>query len=411
VSSLVRHAARTAFAAVLLLPLAVPLEAQRPARGTRPISTPGPATARIARLLSALADDSLEGRDTGSRGSAAAARIIAAQLREASVQPAGDAGYFQRVPITRLTPRPLRRATRAATRVQQRPILILHADFASYDTVAPANHLPTPPGNVVGVLPGRDRRLRDEAVVVSAHYDHIGIGQPVNGDSIYNGADDDASGTVAVLEIARLLGRERLAPRRTVIFLFATGEEVGALGTTWYVAHPVVPLEHTVANLNIEMVARPDSLAGGPGIAWLTGFERSTMGVTLREAGIPIVPDPRPEQNFFERSDNIAFARRGIPAHTLSSFNLHADYHTPDDEADRADPAHMAQVIAAAARAVRLLADGPAPRWATGGRPGEQTPRRPVGALTAAAPTGAPVLCPRAPVPPCPLSPRIPPPG
>jgi len=354
--------------AVCLLLYSAPVAAQRPARGTRPISTPGPAAARAAWLLGALADDSLEGCDTGSRGSAAAARIIASQLREAGIQPAGDAGYFQRVPITRFTPRPLRRATRAATRVQQRPILRLHADFASYDTVAPANYLPTQPVNVVGILPGRDPQLRSEAVVVSAHYDHLGIGRPVNGDSIYNGADDDASGTVAVLEIARLLGRQRLAPRRTVIFLFATGEEVGALGTTWYVAHPVVPLEHTVANLNVEMVARPDSLAGGPGKAWLTGFGRSTMGAMLREAGIPIVPDPRPEQNFFERSDNIAFARRGIPAHTLSSFNLHADYHTPDDEADRADPAHMAQVIAAAARAVHLLADGPAPRWTSGGR-------------------------------------------
>lgn len=336
------------------------------------------AAARVAWLLGVLADDSLEGRDTGSRGSAAAARIIAAQLREAGVQPAGDAGYFQRVPITRLTPRPLRRATRAETRVQQRPILILHADFASYDTVAPANHLPTPPVNVVGVLPGRDRRLRDEAVVISAHYDHVGIGQPVNGDSIYNGADDDASGTVAVLEIARLLARERPGPRRTVVFLLVTGEERGTLGTRWYIDHPVVPLERTVANLNLEMLARPDSLAGGAGKAWLTGFERSTMGAMLREAGIPIAPDPRPSQNFFERSDNIAFARRGIPAHTLSSFNLHADYHQPSDDVAHADPAHLAQTIAAAARAVRLLADGPAPEWVPGGRPGEQMPRRPV---------------------------------
>jgi Zn-dependent M28 family amino/carboxypeptidase len=91
------------------------------------------------------------------------------------------------------------------------------------------------------------------------------------------------------------------------------------------------------------------------------------------------VPDPRPEQNFFERSDNIAFARRGIPAHTLSSFNLHADYHRPSDDVAHADPSHLAQVIAAAARAVRLLADGPAPRWVPGGKPEDQTPRRPGG--------------------------------
>jgi hypothetical protein len=349
--------------AACLLLCSAPVAAQQPARGTRPISTPGPAAARAARLLGALADDSLEGRDTGSRGSAAAARLIAAELRAAGVRPAGDSGYFQRVPLGRVT---------VTVQGQPRRRVARLPDLAARDTLAAEHRLPFAAVNVVGVLPGRDHRLRDEAVVVSAHYDHVGIGRPVNGDSIYNGADDDASGAVAVLEIARLLGRQRLAPRRTVIFLFATGEEVGALGTTWYVAHPVVPLERTVANLNVEMVARPDSLAGGPGKAWLTGFGRSTMGAMLREAGIPIAPDPRPEQNFFERSDNIAFARRGIPAHTLSSFNLHADYHTPDDEADRADPAHMAQVIAAAARAVRLLADGPAPRWAPGGRPDAQ---------------------------------------
>jgi Zn-dependent M28 family amino/carboxypeptidase len=127
-----------------------------------------------------------------------------------------------------------------------------------------------------------------------------------------------------------------------------------------------VALARTVANLNLEMIARPDSLAGGPGKAWLTGYDRSTMGRVLREAGIPLVPDPRPEQHFFERSDNIAFARRGIPAHTISSYSLHPDYHQPSDEARFADPVHMAAVIAATSRAVRLLADGPAPQWAPG---------------------------------------------
>ena len=149
------------------------------------------------------------------------------------------------------------------------------------------------------------------------------------------------------------------------------------LGTRWYLDHPVVPLDHTVANFNVEMIGRPDSLAGGPGAVWLTGFERSTLGAMLREAGIPIIPDPRPDQHFFERSDNYAFARRGVVAHTLSTYNLHADYHRPSDEVRFIDPAHMAQVVSAAARAVRLLADGPAPQWTPGGKPGEQVPGRP----------------------------------
>jgi len=190
----------------------------------------------------------------------------------------------------------------------------------------------------------------------------------VNGDSVYNGADDDASGVVAVLEIAKALAAGP-APKRTVIFAATTGEEVGLLGTRWYLEHPVAPLKQMTANLEIEMIGRPDSLAGGAGRAWLTGFERSTMGSMFAAAGLPIGPDKRPDEQFFMRSDNIAFARAGIPAHTLSTFNLHSDYHRPSDEASRVDFAHMTEVIRAAAAATRLLADGPAPTWNPGGRP------------------------------------------
>jgi hypothetical protein len=117
------------------------------------------------------------------------------------------------------------------------------------------------------------------------------------------------------------------------------------------------------------VIGRPDSLAGGRGRAWLTGYERSTMGDALAASGVPIVPDPRPDQRFFYRSDNIAFAYLGIPAHTLSSFGLHTDYHQPTDDVSRVDFEHMTAVIEAAARAVRLLADGPRPDWHPGGRP------------------------------------------
>ncbi|MFL5577260.1 MAG: M20/M25/M40 family metallo-hydrolase [Gemmatimonadaceae bacterium] len=312
---------------------------------------------RVRGLLSALSDDSLEGRGTGTRGSARAARLIALRMREAGLEPGGDSGYFQRVPMAL-----------GATRRGTGPTLA--ASFAALDTVPAERRLAGV--NVVGVLRGSDPALRDEVVLVDAHYDHLGVGAPETragvADSIYNGADDDASGTVAVLEIARALGRGP-RPGRTVVFLATTGEEVGLLGTRWYIAHPVLPLERTVANLEIEMIGRPDSLAGGPGRGWLTGYGRSTMGDALAANGIPIVADPYPDQHFFERSDNIAFARRGIPAHTLSSYDLHADYHTPFDDAARADPAHMAGVISAATRAVRLLADGPKPEWKEGGRP------------------------------------------
>nr|MBP9898703.1 M28 family peptidase [Gemmatimonadales bacterium] len=126
-----------------------------------------------------------------------------------------------------------------------------------------------------------------------------------------------------------------------------------------------------------EMIGRPDSLAGGPGKAWLTGYERSTMGDMLKANGIAIVPDPRPSQNFFRRSDNYAFAEMGIVAHTLSTFNLHTDYHRPSDDADKFDFDHMTAVIKAGAQAVRHLADGATPAWHEGGKPAAPAPRPP----------------------------------
>jgi hypothetical protein len=344
---------------VALALLAVGRAPSAAAQQRPPRTTP----ARVRALLEALAHDSLEGRDTGSRGGNAAARLIANALREAGVQPAGDSGFFQRVPVARQA-MTLRDGT-------TRRVLRLQRDFATRDTFPAADRVDAV--NVVGVLPGSDPTARDSAVVVGAHYDHVGIGRPVNGDSIYNGADDDASGVVAVIEVARVLAQQRPGPRRTVVFVLFTGEERGGFGSRWYLEHPVVPLERTVAQLQIEMIGRPDSLAGGLGKGWLTGFERSTMGRMLREAGIPLVPDPRPAQNFFMRSDNIVFALRGIPAHTISSYNMHGDYHRPSDEARYADAAHMAAIIDASARAARLLADGPAPQWEPGGRP---EPRR-----------------------------------
>jgi hypothetical protein len=339
----------------------------------------------IRRLLTALADDSLEGRATGTRGSARAAAIIANEMRRIGLEPGGDSGYFQRVPVAVATQS--RTMPNGSVVTRMRPAL--YPGFAALDTV-PADRRRASV-NVVGILRGSDPRLRDSVVLVDAHYDHLGIGAPVNGDSIYNGADDDASGVVAVLEAARAIAAG--APsRRTVLFVATTGEEVGLLGTRWFIEHPVVPLASIVANLEIEMIGRPDSLAGGPGRAWLTGYERSTMGPMFAAAGLPIVADRRLDQQFFMRSDNIAFAQRGIPAHTISSFNLHEDYHRPSDDVRGVDFAHMTSVIQAVATATRLLADGAAPQWNPGGRPSAPafSPRSP-------SPTPLPVNPPRLP--------------
>ena len=316
--------------------------------------TTGVTDSDVRRLLGALADDSMEGRATGSRGSARAARFIAAELERYGVQPAGDSGFFQRVPIA-IDPRGGRRALRLLPSLAARD---------SLPAEARANAV-----NVVGVIPGADPTLRDQVVLIDAHYDHLGIMAGQGKDSIYNGADDDASGVVAVLEIARALAAGP-APRRTVVVALTTGEEVGLLGTRWYIAHPARPLDAMEANMEIEMIGRPDSLAGGPGRGWLTGYERSTMGELFASAGLPIVADRRLDQQFFMRSDNIAFAERGIVAHTLSSYNMHSDYHQPSDDVAHVDFSHMTQLVDVAVRAARLLADTPTKlEWKPGGRP------------------------------------------
>jgi Zn-dependent M28 family amino/carboxypeptidase len=294
-------------------------------------------------------------------GSARAARLIAGRMAAAGLVPAGDSGFFQRVPLRLALSQRTGRLTASAVRT-----------WAEFNALRPDQR--TIGVNVVGILPGTDSALRSQAVLVDAHYDHVGIGPAVNGDSIYNGADDDGSGTVAVMEIARLLAA-RADNKRTIVFAATTGEEVGLLGTNWYIAHPPFPLDQTVANFEIEMIGRPDSLSGGAGRGWLTGYELSSMGPSLSAAGIPIVADPRPDQRFFQRSDNIAFARLGIVAHTLSSFNLHSDYHQPSDDVSKVDFAHMATLIDAGARAVWLLANGEVPRWNPGGQPAARPPR------------------------------------
>jgi hypothetical protein len=316
-----------------------------PAPAATPAAAAAPATASPGQLrdwLSVIAADSLRGRATGTPGAAKAARLIAEAMQEMGLRPAGDSGFYQRVPLFRGG-----------------------SGLLLGDSLTGAEFTDV---NVVGILPGADSALRDEAVIIGAHYDHLGVGVPVGGDSVYNGADDDGSGVIATLAIARALAAGP-PPRRTLVFLLTTGEEVGLLGTRWYVAHPVVPLAATVADLQIEMIGRPDPLVGGVGISWLTGYERSTMGDMIKRAGLPIAPDPRPVQRFFERSDNIAFARLGIPAHTLSSYGMHSDYHTPADEVAKIDFPHMARVVDAGARLVRLLADGPKPEWHPGGKP------------------------------------------
>lgn len=222
--------------------------------------------------------------------------------------------------------------------------------------------------NAVGEITGRDPALQKAAVLLSAHLDHLGVGEPVNGDSIYNGADDDASGTTAVLELARVLGAGP-RPRRTVIFALFGSEELGGVGSTYFREHPPLPLTDLAANLEFEMIGRTDP-AVPPGTLWLTGWERSNLGPTLAAHGARLVGDPHPQQEFFERSDNFVLAQKGVVAQTISSYGLHQDYHQPSDELSRLDFQHMDEAIQSLLGPVEWLVNsGFRPEWKAGGKP------------------------------------------
>jgi aminopeptidase YwaD len=222
--------------------------------------------------------------------------------------------------------------------------------------------------NAVGILRGSDPSLQRHAILFSAHLDHLGIGVPVNGDDIYNGADDDASGTTAVLELARVLGRGQ-RPRRTVLFALFGSEEMGAIGSTYFRNHPPVPLKEIAANLEFEMIGRPDPAVKDDTL-WLTGWERSNLGPELAAHGAHLVADPHPRENFFARSDNFVLARKGVVAQTISSYGLHRDYHQPSDDLAHLDFKHMNAVIGSLLMPVEWLVNSDfQPKWNAGGKP------------------------------------------
>ncbi len=222
--------------------------------------------------------------------------------------------------------------------------------------------------NAIGILRGSDPLLQHSAVLLSAHLDHLGIGTPVNGDDIYNGADDDASGTTAVLELARVLGKGP-RPRRTVIFALFGSEEAGGLGSTYFREHPPVPLKDIAANLEFEMIGRSD-IAVKADTVWLTGWERSNLGPTLAKHGANLVGDPHPTQNFFARSDNYVLAKKGVVAQTVSSYGLHIDYHRPSDDIAHLDFKHMDAAIGSLLGPVQWLVNSNfKPTWNKGGQP------------------------------------------
>ena len=216
--------------------------------------------------------------------------------------------------------------------------------------------------NVVSKIEGSDPQLRASVILLSAHLDHLGIGPPVNGDAIYNGADDDASGTTAVLELARVLAHGP-KPRRTVVFALFGSEEDGGLGSSWFEAHPPVPLADIAANLEFEMIGRRDPKYPDDSL-WLSGWDRTNLGPELAAHGAKLVKDERPEEHFFMRSDNYVLAKKGVVAQTASSFGLHADYHQPSDDLAHIDFRHMRVAIASLIAPIEWLVNSDfRPAW------------------------------------------------
>lgn len=205
----------------------------------------------------------------------------------------------------------------------------------------------TQPGrtyNALGQLKGSDPTMAAQVILLTAHLDHLGVRPGAPGaDAIYNGADDDASGSTAVLELAEAIARGP-RPKRTVMFAWFGSEESGGAGARDFLDHPLVAKDKIVANLEFEMIGRSDPMVADKTL-WLTGYERSNLGAELAKQGARLVQDPHPDQNFFSRSDNIQLARAGVIAHTVSSFNLHKDYHQASDEVKTIDFAHMTMAI------------------------------------------------------------------
>jgi Zn-dependent M28 family amino/carboxypeptidase len=223
--------------------------------------------------------------------------------------------------------------------------------------------------NSVGMIRGRDERLSSEVILLSAHMDHLGFRENEPGeDKIFNGADDDASGCVAVIELARILANGK-RPKRSVYFAFFGSEEAGGFGSRFFVNNLPFAKEKLVANLQFEMLGRPDAAVGKDEL-WLTGYDRSNLGIELANHGAKLVNDPHPEQNFFQRSDNYALARQGIIAHTVSSYGLHKDYHRASDEIKTIDFEYMTNAINSMVKPVKWLVNSDfKPIWYEGKRP------------------------------------------
>jgi Zn-dependent M28 family amino/carboxypeptidase len=281
-------------------------------------------TTTVRKHLYTLASDEMEGRGTGTPGIEKAAQYIE--------------GEFKRIGLTTYdTLKDYRQTFTFTNRRTKKEITAF---------------------NVIGVLKGRSKK--DEYVVISAHYDHLGIRKKEGQlDSIYNGANDDASGVTGVLTLAEYF-KKKGNNERTIIFIAFTGEEMGLLGSRYFGKD--VDASKFVAGINLEMMGKTPTT--GPKTAWLTGFDRSDFGKIIQKnlegTGYHLYPDPYVQQNLFFRSDNASLARLGIPSHTFSTtpIDVDKDYHQASDEAETLDVSVITETIKAVAKGTESIIDG-----------------------------------------------------
>jgi len=223
--------------------------------------------------------------------------------------------------------------------------------------------------NVVGVLRGSDPVLRDTFVLVTAHYDHLGVRGTGDSDHIYHGANDDASGTASVIEIASALAAQGVRPKRSIVFITFFGEELGLLGSLYYTAHPVFPIGSTIADVNLEQLGRTDvDGALSVGVVNVTGYDFSTLTDVVRKTGeatgVHVVKNKLLSSRYFAAGDNQALADQGVPSHTLSVGYVFPDHHQPGDEWTKLDYDNLAKVDHTVALAVFRIANSiQTPQW------------------------------------------------
>lgn len=222
---------------------------------------------------------------------------------------------------------------------------------------APAQYPNVSMNNVLGVIKGKSRA--GEIVIFSAHYDHVGIQEAIAGDSIANGADDDASGVTAVITLAKYF-KTLNTNQRTLVFVAFTGEELGGFGSKYFTEN--IDANKVVAMFNIEMIGKPSKW--GQNSAFITGFERSSFGPILQKnvegTQFHFYPDPYPDQQLFLRSDNARLAVKGVPAHSLSTDQIDTDelYHTVNDEVESLDMKNIVATIKAIAIGSKTIVSG-----------------------------------------------------